>query len=133
MRAAIFGVLGLLAWFATQAVALGLSGGGHGWTGPFFFSMPLIILYPLTFILAFSSKARSPNVEVSLWAAAIVLNLLLLANIFSSEHDYFIRMWRFSDGSLFISIWLGLWAGWQVLFVAALLKRKVGNPRANNA
>jgi hypothetical protein len=121
--------LGLLSWLAAQAIGLGLTGAGHGWTGPFFFSMPLIILYPLAFVGAFCSKDYLPSVPVVFLAAAVGLDCLLLAN-FASEFPYIVKLWRFPEGPSYISLWLGLWAGWQILFAAALLRRRQGGHRA---
>jgi hypothetical protein len=121
--------LGLLFWLAAQTIGLGLAGGGHGWNGPFVFSMPLIILYPLAFVGAFCSKAYLPSLHGVILAAAVGLDCLLLAN-FASEFQYITKMWRFPDGALFIAIWLGLWAGWQILLAATLLRRRQGGNRA---
>ena len=128
-RTLLLMMVGLVAWLAAQAIGLLLAGGGHGWNGPFFFSMPLIILYPLAFVGAFSAKAYLPSVPVIILAAAVGLDCLLLAN-FASEFSYIVKMWRFPDGASFISLWLGLWAGWQILFAAALLRRRRGGDRA---
>lgn len=117
-------VVGLVFGLATVVLGLGLAGGGHGWGGPFFLSIPLIVLYPLAFARTFRTKVKSSDLDVGLIAVAVMLDLALLGN-FSAEYDYFIKMWRFEDGALFISLWLGLWAGWQVLAAVALARNRL--------
>lgn len=117
-------VVGLVFGMATAVLGLGLAGGGHGWGGPFFLSIPLIVLYPLAFARTFSSKVRSSDFDVGLIAVAILLDIALLGS-FSAEYDYIIKMWRFDDGPLFIGLWLGLWVGWQVFAAVALARNRV--------
>jgi hypothetical protein len=125
-------VLGGIFWLAAQAIGLGLAGGGHGWGGPFVFSIPLIILYPLAFIGAFCSKAYLTSLPVVILAAAVILDCLLIGS-FVSELQYITKIWRMPDGALFVAIWLGLWAGWQILLIATLLRRRRGAIRSENA
>ncbi len=131
MQRIFFGMIGAVFWLITQALGLGLTGAGHGWYGAFLFSIPLIILYPLAFIRAFCSKAESVEVEAGILAGAVVLDLMLVTNIFSGDNGYFMQMWRFEAGG--IMIWLGLWAGWQILLVGSLLWKKLGRAGAKSA
>ncbi|HYW15320.1 MAG TPA: hypothetical protein VE891_04095 [Allosphingosinicella sp.] len=122
-------MIGMLFWLAAQAIGLGLVGGGHGWGEPFFFSMPLIVLYPMAFVAAFCSKAYLPAISAIVVVAAVALDFLVFGS-FASESEYIVKMWRFPDGALFILLWLGLWAGWQILFVIGLVRRRHGAGRA---
>jgi hypothetical protein len=121
MRPVGWGALGLLPWFVTQFIGLGIGGAGHGWVAPFFFTMPLVLLYPLVFIRAFS-RAGARKVDVSILVVAAALDLFLLRNLFFQEYEYFLKVWNF--GSTIVALWFGLWAAWQVLAVAALLRKR---------
>jgi len=125
------GTIGALFWLITQALGLGLTGAGHGWYGAFLFSIPLVILYPLAFIRTFCSTAESVEVEAGILAGAVVLDFMLAANILSGDNHYFMQMWRFEAGG--IMIWLGLWAGWQILLVGSLIWKKLGTAGAKSA
>ena len=131
MRRVMLGALGLLLWLVTQAIGLGLTGAGHGWYGALIFSLPLVVLYPLAFIRAFGSKAESPQDDMRILIAAAVLDLLLLSNMFLLDHDYFIKMGRFDP--TIVTVWIALWAGWQVLGVVALLRRRPAVIREESA
>jgi hypothetical protein len=120
----LLGGLGLLAWLASQAVALALASGGHGWMPPFFLSMPLLALYPAVFIRAFHSKSEGVALSAVILVIAAVLDLLLLVSLFIEDFGSFYEVWKFDDGWKWEIAWLLLWAGWQALAVAALCKRR---------
>lgn len=106
-------------------VGLGLAGGGHGWGGPFFFSMILIVLYPVAFVRAFDAKVKSSDIDAVLLGVAGLLDSFLLMSFFG-EAKYVASIWSSDGGPLFISLWLAFWAGWQILIVVSLLRRKAG-------
>jgi hypothetical protein len=118
LRLPIIATLGLLAWFATQILGLGLAGAGHGWVAPFFASMPLIILYPLAVGAVFGGR-RSSKTGPGLVAAAMALDLVLAGFTFSEEGRYFVKMARYDPAAM--AVWFALWSGWQVLALIALL------------
>lgn len=120
-------MLGLVFWLATAAIGLMLAGGGHGWGGPFLISMILIILYPAAFVRGLGPKTGSRDLDAILLGVAGLLDLFLLMN-FLGEAEYIGRVWRSGDGPLFIFLWLALWAGWQVLLVISLVRRKPDTP-----
>ncbi|HEX8126560.1 MAG TPA: hypothetical protein VF548_13360 [Allosphingosinicella sp.] len=122
-------MMGLVFWFPAQIMGLGLAAGGHGWGGPFFYSMFLAILYPIAFARAFGSTAAPSSADAVILAAGGVLDLFLLMSA-SSESKYIAAIWRSDDGPLFIILWLILWFAWQILLAASLLWRKRGGPRA---
>ena len=121
--------LGLLAWLATQTVGLGLAGGGHGWDAPALFSLPLLLLYPVVFVRAFSKKGGIA-LGSSILLIAVALDLCLLASVYREER-YFSTMWNIDAG--WVIAWLALWAAWQALAVAALLKKRAVRIDAENA
>jgi hypothetical protein len=124
VRAILLGGLGLLAWLASQAIAIALASGGHGWGPPFFLSAPLVVLYPATFIRAFGLESQRVELNVVILVIAAVLDLLLLVSLFIEDFGSFYEVWKFDDGWKWEIAWLLLWAGWQALAVAALCKRR---------
>ena len=122
------GTLGLVLWLIAQAMGLLIAGAGHGWGGAFLFSLPLAILYPLALIRIASPVTGSHNADVGLMAAAIVLDLFLLGS--TSGDEYFMKVWRFDP--TFVAIWIAIWAGWQVPFVASLFWKALSRSRAES-
>ncbi|HEX4739118.1 MAG TPA: hypothetical protein VH331_16320 [Allosphingosinicella sp.] len=130
-RLFIWGALGLLAWFVVEFMAVGIAGGGHGWFGPMFFALPLLLLYPAAFIRAFAPKARSAKIDTAMLAVGVVLDLLLLRNmffdtLFFDEREDFMKVWTFADSEdhAFLVLWFALWAAWQVLTAATFLRAR---------
>lgn len=121
MRHLGYAALGLGAWAITLLLSIVLTGAGHGWVGPLRFSIALIIFYPLSFVAAFGYRAPPWLSIGALVLAALILNALLLENMFSSEANYFQRLWR--TGLPFVLMWLAFWIGWQALTLMALWKR----------
>lgn len=125
MRRIVVGALGLLAWMVTQCIAVGLGGAGHGLMGPLVLSALLLPLYPLVFVRAFAAKPESPKHGVNVLVVAAALDLILVGDM-ALEGDILLKMWRI-DWS-WVTIWIALWTGWQVLTLATLLKKRhVGN------
>ncbi|HEX5182122.1 MAG TPA: hypothetical protein VFW19_03110 [Allosphingosinicella sp.] len=119
-RLVIRGGLGLVAWFATQLVGIGIAGAGHGWVAPFLFTLALMPLYPATFIRAFAAPSGAIAIDAAILVIAGVLDLLLLRNMLGAEREYFLRMWTFETAG--VALWLGLWAAWQMLALANLFR-----------
>ena len=115
-----WGAIGLLTWLATQAVALGLGDAGHGWMAPIWVSTVLIFLYPLVFVRIFASPAASIKVDAALLVVAVAIDLFLLHNALVPERKYFLR----NSSASALSLWIGLWAGWQLLAIVSLLKKR---------
>ena len=120
MRPTSFAI-GVLLWLATQFFGFGVAGAGHGWVSPFYVSISLLLLYPAAVVRLFS-KEQSPAADGSLLLAAATLDLLLLWCSLAEGSQYVVRIWRF-DPAL-VAGWAALWAGWQVLALASLLRRR---------
>lgn len=116
----IMGALGLAAGLFALLMGLGGAGGGHGWIGALWFSVPLVILYPLVLIRAVSSSRGSPDMDVVLLCVGGVLDLLLAANM-AEEQKYVLKLWSFDPSGMIM--WLSLWAGWQVVGLATVLRK----------
>ena len=119
----LFGALGLLAWLETQRIGLGIMGGGHGLIGPFWLSMPLFFLYPTAVIRAFCVTPGRIRLDQGLLAIAGLLDVLLLSSTFAEE-EYFWHIWSYPESRPVLASWLALWAGWQLLVIAALIKNR---------
>ncbi|HEY1605040.1 MAG TPA: hypothetical protein VGF77_05535 [Allosphingosinicella sp.] len=127
-RLVVWGGLGLLAWFATLLLGLGVAGAGHGWVAPFWFTLALLPLYPATFIRAFAASSRAIGIDAAILIIAAMLDLLLLRNIFGAEREYFLKMWAFETAG--VALWFGLWVAWQMLALANLLRNAWSRPVA---
>ena len=121
----LFGMLGLLFWAATQFLALGIGAGGHGWLAPFGLSMPLVVLYPLAFVRAFCVTRPWSKVGTGvLLVIAVTLDALMLGSLFL-HGDIFWKQWdMFPDDRWVPLLWFALWAGWQLLIIASLIKNR---------
>jgi hypothetical protein len=90
-------------------------GAGHGWGKPFYFTPALFILYPIVLIrLIAPRELPSLVLDVSLLAAALVLDLLLVRATQSEGVEYF---WRLMAAPPFPHLWLLIWFLWQMLAV----------------
>jgi hypothetical protein len=116
----IYGAIGLSTWLLTEVIALALAGAGHGWGAPMVFSLPLVLLYPTLFVRVFWSESKNRLVDACVLATAAALDLLLLLSPRVEDLGYFSTMWNGDAG--WVVAWLALWAGWQMLAVAALLR-----------
>jgi hypothetical protein len=119
-RTALTGVGGLLVWFLAQLFAFGLGLAGDGWLGPFFLTLPLLLLYPFVTVRFFASEARPTKLDWAALYTAVPLDLLLLLNGGIQERTYFLKVWHL--GADAVVMWAVLWLGWQVLAVATLFK-----------
>ncbi|MFI0845172.1 hypothetical protein [Mesorhizobium sp. IMUNJ 23232] len=91
---------------------------------PFWLSTVLIFLYPLVFVRLFASSAAAIKVDLAILLVAAVMDIFLLHNALVAKRAYFLRIWDFSASA--VSLWIGLWAGWQVLAIVSLLKKRGG-------
>jgi hypothetical protein len=119
MRVASLLICGLLLWSATQFVSMIVGGSGHGWTTPFLATVPLLIIYPLTMIRAFSLHAKNVSVGIALVVLAIILDFFVLLWSFE-EAAYFRKIWQI--GKIEVVSWIALWVGWQLLAIYSLIR-----------
>jgi hypothetical protein len=124
LRTLLFGTLGLLFWAATQFLALGIGAAGYGWMEPFWLSMALLVLYPLAFVRAFCvTEPWSTIVAGMLLVIAVTLDALMLGGLFL-HGDIFSKQWNMYPDERWVPLlWFALWAGWQLLLLAAWIKR----------
>ncbi len=110
--ALIIGLTGLLVGFM-------LAAGGDGWVSPFWVSLLLPIAYPV-------AVWRWQTPLVAVWVDAILGLTLVAADIWLvhasfNELSYFLRIWH--NASIIAAPWTAIWIGWQIIVVAALLRR----------
>jgi hypothetical protein len=118
-RVASLLICGLLLWSVTQFFAMMIGGAGHGWTTPFFATFPLVIIYPLIMIRAFSLHEKNVLLEIVLIVLAIMMNVFVLRSSLE-EISYFWKIWGI--GKFEIASWIALWVGWQLLTVYSLVR-----------
>jgi hypothetical protein len=122
MRNVLPVALGVLFWLATQFLALCIAIGLL--YEPFWLSLPLVLLYPLAFIRAFGATSEPMMRDRHLLAIAALLDVLVLGSIILRE-DELAKSWRIPENPLVLISWIALWAGWQMLLIAALVRNKV--------
>lgn len=115
----IMAALGVAAGLFALMMGFGAAGGGHGWVGALWFSIPLVFLYPIVFVRAVSSSRKSSNTDVVILAVGGVLDLLLASNM-AGEQRYVAQLWSFDSSGMIA--WLSLWAGWQVVGLTTVLR-----------
>jgi hypothetical protein len=112
-------------------LAVMLAGAGHGWTTPLLVSIPLWVLYPLTFYVA---RQDAPHARPILWVLAIIAlgsnTLLVMGTI--GEASYIAAMMRVNGvaGYLIAAGWCALWIVWQAVLFRSLLAHHVADPNA---
>lgn len=126
----IMAAIGIAVGSAALLMSLGGAGGGHGWIGALWFSVPLVFLYPLVLVRAVPPIGKSSNADAVIVAVAALLDLFLAANM-ASEQKYVRMQWRFDPTGM--SLWLSLWAGWQIVGVTTLLRKRFGRFRSESA
>src|ERR1044072_8335458 len=81
-RAEVAAIAGVITAVATQFLAVMISGGGHAWVEPFFFSVAMWVMFPLMFIRVEQHRTGSDMLPALDWLVlllAIVLDALLVS------------------------------------------------------
>ena len=111
--------VGVIFWLAAQFLSLGLADGGDGWDGPALLSLALIPVYPLVIAGLF---ARQTNVRIGAVMLIVValLDAVLFYNMVIQEPGYFAKARDVAPVAVYG--WITLWAGWQVMALAVLVR-----------
>ena len=124
-RAMVAGVAGATTAAVTQFLAAMISGGGHAWVEPFFFSAAMWVMFPLIFIRVQQHRAGSDKLAALDWLVlvlAILLDALLvvatvrrdepLLPMFGTGTELFVRV--FLMDPFLVALWIALWLSWQI-------------------
>ena len=99
-----------------------LAGAGHGWVTPFFLSVALWVMIPLTL---YATQQGDRRVRLVLWVIAIIAvgadALLIKGTIAEAAALLFYVKVNGASGVAIIALWLGLWLSWQALLLRALV------------
>lgn len=120
-------LFGLMVAAFAQYLALTMTGAGHGWIAPFFYSPALFVAYPLVLVRIFGRGAGAPRrrrlaIDLLLVTAAVLLDVLLVRSTLAEERQYFEAVMALPP---FPHLWLLLWTAWQALALGLLAERAV--------
>ena len=118
-------LIGLACAALAQFLALLLAGAGHGWITPFYASIALWALIPLSFLFASREYEGRKLPLLALLVAAAGSDIALLVATRNEGVEYFYRMLLGSSLS-FTFVWLALWFSWQIVVVIALARCLTG-------
>lgn len=109
-------LLGLPAAVVSLCIAFLMTGAGHGWITPFWFSLAGLLLFPVG-VWSFVAPARRAAAPIYgiLLALALACNGQLYMMSAAEGWQYFHRVAPFNY------IWLALWPLWQFAILGALL------------
>lgn len=127
MKAILGGAIGVLVGLFSLYVALAMTGAGHGWVTPFFFSLACPILFPLAAVRLARADRGGVGMSVAIVILAVVLDLLLLNATISEGVGYMHRVGGIAW------LWLSLWALWQVVALATLVLQGMAMRRRDDA
>jgi hypothetical protein len=119
LNATILVALGLLAGIGVAVLALGMSGGGHGWNSAFISSVS-VVGSPLA-ALAWSLRHRRAGIALAavLLIVAVGFDILLWSETKSEGSHYAAQVWNAGAG--LVMLWGALFACWQLLAATTIL------------
>jgi hypothetical protein len=113
-----FTLLGLIYGYVVCALAIGFTGGGHGWNSA------IISAVVAVFIPAFGVALGSPREHR--WSALLMIaaamgfaDAFLVFSTRSEGVSYFWKVWSSTPGG--IVLWAVLWIAWQLAVVVVLV------------
>ena len=109
-------VIGLSLAAFTQFFALAITGGGHGWTTPFWFSPVLFVLNPVAFVRVVGEQKKALGIDIVLVVIGVALDAGLYVQTVAEGVQYF------RGATLLNGVWLALWSAWQVAVLVALAR-----------
>jgi hypothetical protein len=117
-KSAVPAVIGLAFAVTTTLIGMAMTGAGHGWITPFFFSFAGFALFPIAFArFVFATETRM-GTNIALIAVAVILDVWLLVNTLEEGLRYFHKV------GVFAYVWLALWSIWQIAFVLTAVRRR---------
>ena len=110
----------LLSGLIVTAIALAISGGGHGWNSAFI-SASAVVTLPAGALCWFGRRSRIGQVFATiLMSTNLIIVVVLFAATTAEGTEHVVRTWRALPG--YVTAWAFLWVGWQVVPVVAILK-----------
>ena len=108
-----------LSGFVVAALALGFSGGGHGWNSAFI-SASAVVTAPAGAICWFARRSRGGKIFAILVTLTNVAVLGFLLRETAGEGTRYVeRVWN--SVWFLVLPWAALWFGWQMVPIIALL------------
>ena len=136
-RAVVAGVAGVITAGAAQFLAAVISGAGHAWGEPFFFSAAMWVMFPLMFIRVQQHRAGSDELAPLDWLVmllAIALDVLLviatiereepLLPMFGTGTERFVQV--FLMDPVLLALWIALWLSWQIAALFLCIRGRGG-------
>ncbi|MDB5675618.1 MAG: hypothetical protein JWM65_2600 [Sphingomonas bacterium] len=114
--------IGLALAMFTQFIALLMTGAGHGWITPFWFSPLLFVLNPIAFTRVVGGRKGAPGIEIVLIVVGVALDVALYSRTMAEGVEYFWRVIPFNW------VWLALWSGWQLALIGKVGAILVSGP-----
>jgi hypothetical protein len=109
-----------------QFLSVLLSGAGHGWVEPFFFSPAMWITLPLMAIRLSRRAAGSDSLDwvvdglVLIWGLILDV-LLVIATASGTGTEIFLKV--ATMGLPLVALWMALWLSWQIAALFLLFSR----------
>lgn len=103
-----------------EGLAFTMVGGGHGWLTPFVWGPLGLILFPLCFYAALSSRENQSFAKLSIVLAIVAAagaNTVLVARTLDEGLEYFDRLGGFAY------VWVAFWVGGQLPLLYAIARR----------
>ena len=100
---------------AINYIALGLTGGGHGWVTPLSVSWVTVIMAPAAFLLLIDNLPRKNFVMIGCISMAILLDCWVTYSTTTEGMQYF------DEGGAYSYLWVISWVSWQIVVAYAAL------------
>jgi len=130
-------VAGVITAVVAQFLAFMISGAGHAWVEPFFFSPAMWVTFPLMFIRVQQHRAGSDELALLDWLVmllAIALDLLLvittietedpLLPMFGTGTERFVQVFLMEP--VLVALWIALWLSWQIAALFLCIRGRGG-------
>ena len=112
----------LLSGLLITAIAIALSGGGHGWNSALI-SASAVITAPAGVLCWFVRSSQTGHrLTVTLIVVNVAIVFVFVIQTMAEGAEHVIRVWRALPG--YAVAWMILWLVWQIVPVAGLVSRR---------
>ena len=113
---------GLVIAAIAEFLGLMLSGAGHGWTQPIFYSLLLFAAWPLALLRIPRPEGTSAAFDLFMLVLGVGATVLLFVQS-AGESEYIRRLIALEDLAVPVMVaWLLVWFGWQGLTLANIAR-----------